>query len=73
LAAEIGLAHIAVIGNKIRGLKDEDFLKKHLPDFEYLGSIPYDDSLIEADLAGNSPYDTANLSKDAVGNMVQRL
>ena len=73
LAAEIGLAHIAVIGNKIRGLKDEDFLKKHLPDFEYLGSIPYDDSLIEADLAGNSPYDTASLSKEAVGEMVAKL
>jgi CO dehydrogenase maturation factor len=73
LAAEIGLAQIAVIGNKIRGLKDEDFLKKHLPDFEYLGSIPYDDSLIEADLAGNAPYDTASHSKEAVGEIVQKL
>ncbi len=73
LAAEIGLANIAVIGNKIRGLKDEDFLKKHLPDFDYLGSLPYDDTLIEADLAGKSPYDTATLSKDAVREMVGKL
>lgn len=73
LASEIGLANIAVIGNKIRGLKDEDFLKKHLPDFDYLGSLPYDDTLIEADLAGKSPYDTASLSKDAVSEMVGKL
>ena len=73
LAAEIGLAQIAVIGNKIRGIKDEDFLKKHLPDFDYLGSLPYDDTLIEADLAGKSPYDTASLSKDAVGEIAEKL
>jgi len=73
LAAEIGLANIAVIGNKIRGLNDEAFLKKHLPDFDYLGSLPYDESLIEADLAGKSPYDTASLSKEAVREIVAKL
>ena len=73
LAAEIGLANIAVIGNKIRGSKDADFLKKHLPDFDYLGSLPYDETLIEADLAGKSPYDTDSPSKDAVGDIVEKL
>ena len=48
LAAEIGLKNIAVVGNKIRNQKDEDFLKRHLADFDYLGSLPYDDALIEA-------------------------
>jgi len=73
LANEIGLGNIAVIGNKIRGSKDEDFLKKHLPDFDYLGSIPYDDALIEADLAGQSPYDSASLSKAAVDDIMDKL
>ena len=73
LAAEIGLANIAVIGNKIRGAQDEAFLKKHLSDFVYLGSLPYDDALIEADLAGVSPYDMATLSKAAVREMVGLL
>jgi len=73
LANEIGLGNIAVIGNKIRGSKDEDFLKKHLPDFDYLGSIPYDDALIEADLAGQSPYDSAALSKAAVDDIMDKL
>ncbi len=73
LASEIGLAQIAVIGNKVRGLKDEEFLKKHLPDFDYLGSLPYDDTLIEADLAGKSPYDTASLSKDAVIEIAKKF
>jgi CO dehydrogenase maturation factor len=73
LAAEIGLKNIAVIGNKIRSQKDEDFLKRHLADFDYLGSLPYDDALIEADLAGISPYDTVSATKEAVREMVDRL
>lgn len=73
LAHEIGLKNIAVIGNKIRGQKDEDFLKKHLTGFEYMGSLPYDDALIEADLNGASPYDTNSLTKDVVKDMVAML
>jgi CO dehydrogenase maturation factor len=37
LASEIRLNQIAVVGNKIRGPKDEAFLRKHLHDFEFLG------------------------------------
>ena len=73
LAAEIGLKNIAVIGNKIRRQKDEEFLKHHLAGFDYLGSLPYDDALIEADLEGISPYDTASLTKEAVKEMVAWL
>jgi CO dehydrogenase maturation factor len=57
LAGEIGLNHIAVVGNKVRNSSDEEFLKTHLSDFEFLGFLPYDETLIEADLNGISPYD----------------
>ncbi|MBW2513864.1 MAG: carbon monoxide dehydrogenase, partial [Deltaproteobacteria bacterium] len=49
------------------------FLKRHLAGLDYLGSRPYDDALIEADLEGKSPYDTASLTKKAVKEMVGRL
>jgi CO dehydrogenase maturation factor len=54
LASEIGLKNIAVVGNKIRGPKDEDYLRRHLPDFTFLGFLPYEDALIEADLNGRA-------------------
>jgi CO dehydrogenase maturation factor len=57
LAGEIGLKHIAIVGNKVRSAEDETFLKTHLNDFEFLGFLPYDESLIEADLKGVSPFD----------------
>jgi CO dehydrogenase maturation factor len=73
LAAEIGVTNIGVVGNKIRGQKDQDFLEKNLPDFDFLGFIPYDSDLIEADLEGISPYDTDAQSKKIIGDMIEQL
>jgi CO dehydrogenase maturation factor len=73
LAGEIGLNHIAVVGNKIRNSNDEEFLKTHLPDFEFLGFLPYDDALIEADLNGISPFDTDSPAKKKVKTLISRI
>jgi CO dehydrogenase maturation factor len=73
LASEIQLNHIVVVGNKIRGTKDESFLKDHLSDFTFLGFLSYDDALIEADLAGDSPFDVDSKAKSAMKEMISRL
>jgi len=73
LASEIGLKNIAVVGNKIRNKKDEEFLKEHLSGFDFLGFIGYDDALIEADLDGISPFDLDSPSKATVEEMISRL
>ncbi len=57
LAKDIGLTKVAVVGNKIRGPADEDFLRKNITDLPILGFLPFDDKVIEADLAGKPPYE----------------
>ena len=59
LAQDIGLANIAVVANKLRGEQDRNFLVSTMSDFEFLGFIPYDQSIIEAGL-GNFPLPNAN-------------
>ncbi|MBF0396094.1 MAG: AAA family ATPase [Desulfobacterales bacterium] len=73
LSSEIGLNNIAIVGNKIRGKQDEDFIKTHMSGFQILGFIPYDEALIEADLKDVSPYDTDSQAKKSVKEMVLRL
>jgi CO dehydrogenase maturation factor len=73
LAAEIRLNHLAVVGNKIRGPQDETFLKAQLADFEFLGFLPYEAALIEADLSGRAPYDADSIAKARVRDMIARL
>jgi CO dehydrogenase maturation factor len=59
LAKDIGLKDIAVVGNKIRSGQDSDFLVSAMSDFEFLGFVPYDQSIIEAGL-GNFPLSNAS-------------
>ena len=73
LAGEIGLDHIAVVGNKVRGEKDEKFLKTHMDGFHFLGFLPYDEALIEADLSGTSPFDVDSPSKAQVKAIISKL
>ncbi len=73
LASEIRLNQISVIGNKIRGPKDEEFLKKNLSDFDFLGFLPYDEPLIEADLNGISPYDVKSKAKEEIKKIIAKL
>jgi CO dehydrogenase maturation factor len=61
------------VGNKIRSKEDEDFLKLNLSDFIFLGFIPYDNALIEADLMGISPYDVDSIAVARVNEMVNQL
>jgi CO dehydrogenase maturation factor len=73
LASEIHLNRIAIVGNKIRSPKDEEFLKTNLPDFDFLGFLPYDDPLIEADLNGKAPFDVESRAKEKIGQIITTL
>ncbi|UCD31675.1 MAG: AAA family ATPase [Desulfobacterales bacterium] len=73
LASEIGLKNIVLVGNKIRSSKDEKFLLTHLNNYRFLGFIPYDETLIEADLDGISPFDVDSVAKERVSDMLSNL
>jgi CO dehydrogenase maturation factor len=52
LATDIGITRIGVVGNKVRGEEDMEFIRGSLAGMKILGFIPYDNRLIEADLVG---------------------
>ncbi len=56
LAADIGLKNIAMVGNKIREERDQKFLQEQMAEFPFLGFLPYDPLVIEADLSGIPPF-----------------
>jgi len=56
LAFEIGISQIFLVANKVRHSKDRDFIVSQLPDFELIGSLPFDWELVEADAQGRSPF-----------------
>ena len=73
LAVEIGLQNVAVVGNKVRNKSDREFLVSGLPDFEFLGFIPFDQAVVDADLANLSPLDSSQQVIAAVRDIYQVL
>ncbi len=75
LARDIGIDNLAVVGNKIRGDRDREFLRQQLGDFRFLGFVPYDDAIIEADLRGGYPEQVSATTQQGLeqiaGNLVQ--
>ncbi len=55
LSKEIGIRRVVAVGNKISNQAQEDFIKTAL-NFEYLGSIPFDSLVIEADMSRKPLY-----------------
>jgi len=74
LAQDLGLTRVAVVGNKIRGPEDEEFLRKNLPpELPLLGFLPFDPKVIEADLRGKPPYELSPELMAAARQIAEKL
>lgn len=73
LAQDIGLHNISLVGNKVRSQADREFLISSLPGFNFLGFIPYDQALVEADIANRPLLDSSSQIITAVRNIYRAL
>lgn len=73
LAEDIKLPNLAAVGNKIRSQADRDFLTSMMPDFEFLGFIPYDQAIVDADLAGHLALSSSQQVTTAVKDIFNTL
>ena len=73
LAQDIGLHNIAVVGNKIRSQSDRESLISNLPGFNFLGFIPYDQAIVDAELVNASVTDSSRQVINEVKNIYQAL
>ncbi len=51
LAEDLGLPRVAIVGNKVRSQSDEVFLRANLPGFRFIGFVPFDQAIVDGDLA----------------------
>jgi len=73
LAQEIGLNNIAIVANKVRSQPEKEFIASSLPEFKFLGFIPYDQALVDADLANLSVLDASPRVSAEVRNIYKAL
>lgn len=69
LAKDIGLKRIGIVGNKIRGSRDEDFIREKFKDSDFLGFLSYNENFIEADIQGRP----LEFESDKIGEILERI
>lgn len=57
LSEDLGIRRVYVVGNKVAGKADEELITNNLGGIPFLGSIAYNQKIMEADRLGVSPYD----------------
>jgi CO dehydrogenase maturation factor len=73
LAKDLEMKNLAIVGNKIHNPSQKDFISKSLPGMEFLGFIPYDDAIVDADLANRSILSSSQPVLDEVKKIFQSL
>jgi CO dehydrogenase maturation factor len=73
LAGEIGLHNIAIVANRVRSQSDKEFLTTNLSGFEFLGFIPYDQAIVDADLNNRPVLDASQAVIGEVGKIYNGL
>lgn len=73
LGSDIGLTRVALVGNKVRGEADRKFLVENLKGFPFLGFVPYDEKIIEADLRGVYAEEVSEATRAALEEIARNL
>ncbi|MBI4289075.1 MAG: AAA family ATPase [Chloroflexi bacterium] len=73
LAKGLGVRHVLVVGSKVRGESDRQFIRGSLPDMEVLGFIDYHPELAYADREGVGAYEAAPHAAEQVQQIKERL
>lgn len=66
LAHDLGVDHVRVVANKVRGPEDEEFIRKAIPEEDLLGIMHYNAEVIDADRQGKSPYDFSQTAVEEI-------
>ncbi len=73
LGQDLGVRKLSLVGNKIRSPKDRKFLLDQMPGFHFLGFIPFDGGIIEADLEGLPPHEKNPEGLNLATDMIRAL
>jgi CO dehydrogenase maturation factor len=73
LAKDIGITDIVAVGNKLRSISDKEYLVKSLPDLIFLGFIPFDNAIIDAEIHDSRPLEASQKVMQEVHSIYSTL
>jgi CO dehydrogenase maturation factor len=73
LAADLGVKSLGVIANRVRSRAEAEQVRDSLPELEFLGALPYDPSILDADRRGESPYSDLSRAPAELVSLVEAI
>lgn len=73
LANELGIKKVFAVANKVRDENDNAFVKEALPEMEMLGTISFNNDIVEADIRGLPSYKASQTAVDEVEKIKDSL
>ncbi len=73
MAKGLGINKIFVVGNKVRGEEDRDFIKNNVTSMDILGFISFNHEIMEADIKGISPYHYSSRARSEIKSIKENL
>jgi len=73
LAKGLGVKEVFVVANKIREGENITFIKDNIEDMKFIGSISYNQDIINADMKGISPFGASQITVDEIKKIKDTL
>lgn len=73
MAKAMGVLNVFVVANKVRGEADINYIKSKIADLKLLGTINYDSSLVDADIAETNAFKPSSYLASAVKAIKEEL
>lgn len=73
LGRDIGIKNIIVLGNRVKGVEDEELIRSSLPDYEILGFLPEQEEIVAADRGARRAFDDIHTAPPELFAIVEKL
>jgi CO dehydrogenase maturation factor len=73
LAADLAVASLGLIVNRVRSPEELEEVRRALPDLPFLGALPWDPRILDADRAGELPYADLSRAPSELGAIVDAV
>ena len=73
LGKDIGIKNIIILGNRVKGLEDEELIRSSLPDYQIIGFLPEQEEIVAADREARRAFDDIRSAPPALFAIVDKL
>ena len=73
LGKDIGIKNIIILGNRVKGIEDEELIRSSLPDYEIIGFLPEQEEIVAADRGARRAFDDIRSAPPALFAIVEKL